>query len=64
MPRRKKNNYFKTHLEVITQAPNESDTEGDGYILCGRDWAYVKTRNIKSVTCKHCRKIFKDRKKT
>jgi hypothetical protein len=42
------------HLEVIEQQPNESDTEGWSYILCGLEDVQEITTNRKFVTCKNC----------
>jgi len=51
------------HLEVITVAPNESDTEGDGYVLCNSystTGLIHLTHNRKFVTCKNCLRNMKE----
>jgi len=45
---------LKTHYEVVSQPPNESDPAGWSWLLCGREVAEKMTTNRKAVTCKHC----------
>lgn len=44
----------KTHLALYFTPPNESDTEGEYDLLCGREVVVSHTIYPAMVTCKHC----------
>ncbi len=45
----------KTHL-IMGAPPNESDTDGSEYYLCGEENGVFGDRDIKYVDCKRCLK--------
>jgi len=47
----------KTHYEVVTQEPNESDPDGWSEILCNVEYSDNTTAEKEFVTCKNCLKL-------